>query len=147
MKPIAAPIVVLLVCGCGKRDESMAKTVGNKVGETLTDFASGVGKGIDKQMMVKVRLSEEVTKQGLSKTISKSRGIDLEEKGITVYFTATTAFKGKLVAKAVDKEGQEIGRSVVDVEFSADDAKYVPFVFDDEMDTQLVQEYLVDIKR
>ena len=73
-----------------------------------------------------------------------SRG---KENGITVYFLAAGPFKGKLVAKATNKEGQEIGRSVVDVEFSADDAKYVSFPFPEEMDAQLVQEYRVDIKR
>ncbi len=143
MKTMAALLLVLLVCGCGRREESVAKTAGSKVGETITDFASGVGKGVDKQRMVRVTLSEAVCKQGLSKTISKSGN----GNGITVYFLAASPFKGKLVAKATNKEGQEIGRSVVDVEFSADDAKYVSFPFPEEMDAQLVQEYAVDIKR
>ena len=114
MKTMAALLLVLLVCGCGRREESVAKTAGSKVGETITDFASGVGKGVDKQRMVRVTLSEAVCKQGLSKTISKSGN----GNGITVYFLAASPFKGKLVAKATNKEGQEIGRSVVDVEFS-----------------------------
>jgi len=147
MKTMAALLLVLVVCGCGRRDESVAKTAGSKVGETITDFASGVGKGVDKQMMVNVKLSEAVAKQGLSKTVSKSRGMSDKGKGITVYFKAAAPFKGKLVAKAIDKEGQEIGRSVVDVDFSADDAKYVSFPFAEEMDTQWVQEYMVDIKK
>ena len=143
MKTTAALLLLLLVCGCGRRDESMAKMAGGKVGETITDFASGVGKGVDKQRLVNVKLSDAVCKQGLSKTISKSG----KENGITVYFLAASPFKGKLVAKATNKEGQEIGRSVVDVEFSADDAKYVSFPFPEEMDAQLVQEYVVDIKK
>ena len=143
MKTIASLLLVVVACGCGRRDESMAKTAGDKVGETITDFASGVGKGVDKQRMVRIKFSEAVCKQRLSKTISKSG----KENGITVYFLAASPFKGKLVAKATNKEGQEIGRSVVDVEFSADDAKYVSFPFPEEMDAQLVQEYRVDIKR
>jgi hypothetical protein len=147
MRAIAVLVSVALLCGCGKSDESMAKRAGGKVGETLTDFASGVGKGVDKQMAVNVELSDEVTKQGLSKTIAKSRGMDSDKRGISVYFIAKVAFTGRLVAKALNEEGQEIGRSVVDVEFTSDDAKYVPFVFDDEMDARLVQKYVVDIKK
>ncbi|MGO8689400.1 MAG: hypothetical protein ACLQLG_07175 [Thermoguttaceae bacterium] len=143
MKTVASLLLVVVACGCARRDESVAKTAGNKVGETITDFASGVGKGVDKQRMVRITLSEAVCKQRLSKTIAKSG----KENGITVYFLAAGPFKGKLVAKATNKEGQEIGRSVVDVEFSADDAKYVSFPFPEEMDAQLVQEYRVDIKR
>lgn len=144
--PLLAALAV--VCGCGKQDESVAKKAGSKVGETLTDFAVGVGKGIDKQMVVNVELSEELTKQGITKTVSKSIGIDHpNEKGITVYFMAKTPFKAKLIAKATNKEGMQIGRSAVDVEFSADDAKYVTFQFDREMDTQLVDRYLVDLSK
>ncbi len=102
---------------------------------------------VDKQRMVRVKLSEDVGKQGLSKTIAKSRAMGDKGSGIATYFLAATPFKGKLIAKAMNKEGQEIGRSVVDVEFSADDAKYVFFPFPDEMDAQLVQECVVDIKK
>ena len=38
--------------------------------------------------------------------------------------------------RAANKEGLGIGRSVVDVAFEADDAKYVSFEFDAEIDTQ-----------
>lgn len=147
VKKTAVLVAIALLCGCGKSDESMAKRAGDKVGETLTDFATGVGKGVDRQMTVNVELSDEVTKQGLSTTIAKSGGLDASQKGITVYFLAETAFKGNLVAKAMNKDGKEIGRSVAQVDFSADDARYVPFVFDEEMDTQLVAKYIVKIKR
>ena len=83
MKTIPALILVVVVCGCGKREESIAKTAGSKVGETITDFASGVGKGVDKQRMVNVKLSNNVLKRGLSTTISKSRTMGSKDNGIT----------------------------------------------------------------
>lgn len=139
--------ILLLAAGCGKKGESVAKTAGNKVGETITDFATGIGKGIDKQMTVNVELSDELVKKGLEKTVAKSTGLDSpREKGISVYFIAKLPFDAKLIAKAINKEGQEIGRSVVDVELSADDAKYVTFMFAPEMDTQLVDKYLISLK-
>ena len=51
MKKIAVFTVActMLLCSCGKKeDESLAKRAGSKVGRTLTDFASGVGKGIER---------------------------------------------------------------------------------------------------
>jgi hypothetical protein len=144
-------ISLVAVAGCGKHDESMAKRAGNSVGEAVTDFASGVGKGVDKQMAVNVELSKSLGDNGLSKTIAKSAGIDLSKPngkgGILVYLIAAKPFKSKLIARALTKEGQEIGRSTVDVEFAADDAKYVNFVFGNEMDRQLVDKYVIDIKK
>jgi hypothetical protein len=149
MARLIALLAVLLVGvpGCGKQDESLAKQTGNKVGETLTDFASGVDKGVDKQMAVNVELSKSLVDAGISTTIAKSNGFDPKgTKGISVYMIASKPLKGKLTAKALNKEGQEIGRATADVDFAADDAKYIAFVFDSKMDTQLVDKYAIYLK-
>jgi hypothetical protein len=142
-------IALVAAAGCGKHDESVAKRAGSTVGEAVTDFASGVGKGVDKQMTVTVELSKQLTDKGVSKTIAKSAGIapSKPKGGISVYLLAAKPLKAKLIAKAVTGEGQEIGRATVDVEFSADDAKYVNFSFDPEMDRQLVAKYVIDLKK
>jgi hypothetical protein len=149
-------ISLIAVAGCGKNDghdESAAKRAGSAVGEAVTDFASGVGKGVDKQMSVNVELTKALSDKGLSKSVAKSTGIDVlgpdvkKSKGISVYLIAAKAFKAKLVAKALAEDGQEIGRSTVDIDFAADDAKYVTFTFDREMDTQLVVKYVIDAKK
>jgi hypothetical protein len=62
---------VVLVVGCGKKDESLAKKAGGKVGEVLTGFAAGMGKGVDKQMLVNVELTPAVTQAGITKTVAK----------------------------------------------------------------------------
>jgi hypothetical protein len=149
-KSLVSLLAILLIgfAGCGKRDESLAKQAGSKVGETITDFASGVGKGVDKQMLVTVDLAKPLVEAGVAKTVAKSTGMNPDQpRGITVYLTASKPLKAKLVAKALSKDGQEVGRSVVDVEFTADDAKYVTFKFDREMDSQLVDKYLIDLKK
>lgn len=138
---------VVLVVGCGKKDESLAKKAGGKVGEVLTDFAAGVGKGVDKQMLVNVELTPAVTQAGLTKTVAKSLAMGASTNGFTVYLVAGRALKGQLVAKALNKEDQEIGRAVVAAEFAADDAKYVTFVFSREMDSLLVAKYVVDVRQ
>jgi hypothetical protein len=128
---------------CEQKDRSVAKEAGDKVGQTITDFATGVGKGIDKRLTVNVELSKDLSERGLSVTLGKVSG----KRGLSVYLIAQRAFKSRLIAKALDKDGLEIGRSVVDVSFAADDAKYVNFAFQDEMDTQLVAKYVIDIKK
>jgi hypothetical protein len=164
-------IVAALMCGCGKEtDESLAKRMGNTIGEAAIDFASGVGQGADKQFLVDVELSEGLIQRGFSKTTAKSSGLDIEilegatddtlkgatdetpkgatdtslKKGITVYLISETPYKGKLIAKAFDGEDLEIGRSAVDVDFGADDAKYIKFTFEREVDMQLVKRFTID---
>lgn len=134
-----------LVSGCNKSDESLTNKAGAKVGETVTDFAKGIGKGIDKQMAVEVELSQGLADQGVSATIAKAVGMG-GKKAVAVYLLASKPFKGTLIAKAMNREGLEIGRSLADVELAAADAKYITFSFNDEMDVQLVTKYLVDIK-
>ncbi len=43
--------------GCKEDGKDVASKAGAKVGETLTGFAAGVGKGMDKQMAVNVELA------------------------------------------------------------------------------------------
>ncbi len=149
--------VAALVCGCGEEtEESLAKRTGNTIGEAVVDFSSGVGQGVDKQMLVDVEPSESLSQRGFSKTVAKSTGYDMEttndgagealSKGISVYLISQAAHKGKLIAKALDSEGREIGRSVVDVDFVADDAKYITFPFEGEVDMQLVKRFTIDIR-
>ncbi len=152
-----ALVSVVCFAGCKEEDGSTASKAGTKVGETLTDFASGVGKGIDKQLAVNVELAPALAEQSISKTVAKSTvmdapssgpaGSDLDRKGITVYLVAARPFKSKLIVRAMNKEGQEVGRSITDVDFAADDGKYVTFGFPNEMDTQLVEKYVMDVKK
>jgi len=145
-KLVGAVIAVVFV-GCGKGDKSLAKQVGSKVGETLTDFASGVGEGVDNKLIVKVELSEDLTKDGVSQTSAKPVNGNQGAKAISIYFVTKKPLKSKLIAQAKTKAGQEIGRSVVDVDFAGDDAKYVKFEFPREMDTLLVDKYVIDVKK
>jgi hypothetical protein len=139
---IIAIVCLLLIVGCGKKEESITKKAGAKVGEALTDFASGVGKGVDKKMEVKVELSKTITDSGVSTTISKLDA--LGKKTLTVYFIAEKPFKSKLIAKAINSQNQEIGRASANVDFAANDAKYINFDFHKETDTQMVSKYLIE---
>ena len=141
---VAATLIGLT--GCGSQQGGVQR-LGQKVGETATDFASGVGQGVDGRMEVPVELSEDVAGLGLRKTVAKSLGISpSNRKGITVYFISDKPLDARLVAKAFNAAGEELGRSAVEVEFAADDAKYVTFEFDAQMDAQLVEKYVIETR-
>jgi hypothetical protein len=144
--PVILVGALLVVGGCGKSgDETMAKKAGKTVGNAVVDFGSGVGQGVDEKMLAKVDLGEGLTKAGV--TLTSAKGMGLENKGVTIYLTTKTPLKGTLLAKAVNKEGKEIGRATAEVDYAADDGKSVGFVFDKDLDTQLVDKFLVDIKK
>ncbi len=144
----AVILLTLAIVGCGKSDESLAKRAGSKVGETLTDFASGVGAGVDKKMIVTVELSKALVDAGISRTIAKSGGIDHPDaKTMSVYLTSQKPFKATLIAMALNREGLEIGRATADIDLAESDAKYATFAFPGEMDTQLVAKYTIDVRK
>ena len=144
-RPLAVFVVLLAALACDrKKDETVVKQAGSKVGEALTEFASGVSKGVDTKMVVAVELTPAVTAKGLSRTIAKSLGMD-GDKGFSTYIVSKAPFRGTLVARALGGSGEEIGRARQGVSFEKDDAKYVTFKFQPEMDTGLVAKYVIDL--
>lgn len=144
-RPLAVFLVLLAALACDrKKDETVVKQAGSKVGEALTEFASGVSKGVDTKMVVAVELTPAVTAKGLSRTVAKSLGMD-GDKGFSTYIVSKAPFRGTLVARALGGSGEEIGRARQGVSFEKDDAKYVTFKFQPEMDTGLVAKYVIDL--
>ena len=142
---LSAVLVLLAALACDKkRNETVVKQAGSKVGEALTEFASGVSKGVDTKMVVAVELTPAVTAKGLSRTVAKSLGMD-GDKGFSTYIVSKAPFRGTLVARALGGSGEEIGRARQGVSFEKDDAKYVTFKFQPEMDTGLVAKYVIDL--
>lgn len=135
LPPACALALLLAAGGC-------CRSAGSGVGRGVTDFTSGVGSGVDEGVLVTMKFGETATKSGLASTTAKRSG-----KKINVYVTSKAPFNGQLISKAFNKDGGEIGRSTIPVTFLADDAKYVQFVFPNEMDTQLVHEYWVDVAK
>ncbi|MET1080839.1 MAG: hypothetical protein ABWY06_22735 [Pseudomonas sp.] len=130
--------------GCGDSEQSLSEKAGKVVGEGVTGFFSGVGSGVDEKMVVETELGEGATKAGLERTTSKASGMADSEKSFSVYLVAHKAFKGTLMAKAQNKDGQEVGRSKLEVDLKEGDADYQVFVFNSQMDSQLVHKYIID---
>ena len=149
-KWVLAGFLAVLVCfqatGCGRKDESISKKVGRKLGESVTDFGSGVGTGFDAQMTVNVELTEDLAKLGVSSTMAKSLAPSVP-KTITVYLITQNKLEGTLVARALNGKGLEIGRARTEVTLAKDDAQYVNFAFPSEMDTGMVVRYEVGLAK
>ena len=141
----ALSIVAALLIGCGKKGDKVADEAGQVVGQHLTDFTKGIGKGIDQKMMVEVAVKPEVYALGLTNTFAKSLGLDEHKKGFTVYFIASQNISNTLVARAFNAEGLEIGRTRKQVVMQKDDASYVVFEFDSNMDSQMVKQYAIGL--
>lgn len=133
------------VTGCGEGESGAARKTGETIGKQLTEFATGVGKGIDQKMLVEVTLAPEVQALGLTNTIAKSLGLDTMSKGISIYLIASEPVSTTLLAKAVNSDGVEIGRSRAEVEFQRNDARYVNFTFESEMDSAMVKRYEISL--
>jgi len=137
-------LVAALLVGCGRKDDSIAKKVGEVIGQQATDFTKGLGKGIDQQMMVQVSLTPQVQVLGLTNTIAKSLGIG-STNGISIYFIASQNVSNTLVARALNAGDVEIGRARKLVVMQRDDATYLTFNFEDQMDTAMVKRYEIGL--
>jgi len=140
---VMALALALGLAAC-KDDTSVSQKAGSAISGTAADFVAGLGEGVDKKMNVTLQADPALAARGLTVTLGKSRGMG--SKDAAVYVVADKAFKGKLVARALDAEGTEIGRASAEEEFAADDARYVTFKFNEEMDSQLVRTYAVSAR-
>lgn len=142
-KMIVVMALALALAAC-KDDTSVSQKAGSAISGTAADFVAGLGEGVDKKMNVTLQADPGLATHGLTVTLGKSRGMGSKEAA--VYVVADKAFKGKLVARALDADGSEIGRAAAEEEFAADDARYVTFRFNEEMDSQLVRTYAVSAR-
>ena len=139
---IALVLAAVALAGCGGGGDSTAKKTGQKIGEGVGDLVSGVSKGLDDRMTVKVVLSDPLKAAGVTTTVAKVILDDpAKSKSISVYFIAAKPLAGNFVARAVNAGGQEIGRAKAPVAFRAGDAEYVQFDFDERLDRALVDHY------
>lgn len=145
----SAPTICLTVLlfatltGCGQ-DSLKSRDAGQALGEHVTEFASGVGAGVDNRMQVEVELSPALAEMGLTRTAAKKE--NLHENSIEVYVIAAQQIQGTLMAKALNAADQEIGRASTNIDFGADDAGYIKFDFPPQTDSQNVSRFVIDYR-
>lgn len=132
---IALGALLLFAVGC-------CQSAGRGVGGGVTNFTQGVGQGVDEGVLVTLKVADGAAAAGIGSNTAKQSG-----KKVQAYLTSKNAFNGQLIVRALNKDGLEIGRSVQPITMAANDAKYFAFQFPQEMDTQLVTEYRLDIHK
>lgn len=89
-----------------------------------------------------VTLGSSVIDKGLSMTSSKS-----EQAKVEVYLISADLVEGELLAKALNAQGKEIGRSKQILNLGKDDAKLVTFNFDASVNLDDVSRFMLDFRK
>lgn len=133
----------ILMPGC-KKEENVSQNAGKQVGSTVTNFVSGVGQGIDERLRVKLELSGDLPKD-FDLTVSKLKDSQ-SEIVVEAYLISKHPVSCELRARALNADGLEIGRSNIAAVFQDNDAKYLSFPFNKEMDRHQVVKYVLEKK-
>ena len=82
----------------------------------------------------------------LDKKISMTSS-NVDELKVDVYLISEDEVSGEVLAKALNAQGQEIGRSKVLVNLQKDDAKLFSFTFDSKLDLDKVTRFMIDFRK
>ncbi len=120
-----------LVEGVGKALQDEGKTAAEAITRGSSDVLRAAGKGFDQGLsQVKLAAHEGLAPRGIGATRAAVRK-DQQTRAVTVYVTLDQPFKGPLELRAYDTEGQEVGRSRVEVDEAEPTARYLDFPFDE----------------
>lgn len=143
---IAFVVTVLFNFNAFASSDNIANKVGSTIRGTIGELADGfMTKGDERDLLI-VELTTNPNLQHLTITNAKPASFfDVGLKnGITCYIVSDTAFNGKLVAKAYDKEGKELGSSEQIVFLDQNKGKELIFDFPRALKTHLVDKYVID---
>ncbi|MBL7765885.1 MAG: hypothetical protein JNJ58_07325 [Chitinophagaceae bacterium] len=124
----------LVIASCNWAKQKTKETV-NKTGEVVaktgSEFADGVAKGVEKTFQHEVEVSAPLQQAGLRTGKISVHGTDSTTDNIvSAYFIFDKNFEQEIVARILNTEGQEYGRSRVKIKANQKDATYVDFIFD-----------------
>ena len=136
MKKILLPTLAFFLLSC--ESESIKEKInkaGDIAGQATGEFAEGLSQGVSKAFDVKLELSSDLQKAGLSlgkcSVLSDSVGTD---NLLVVYVVFKEDFKKNILAKAFDEANNEMGRAKVSIEGKRDESLFIEFHFDKRTD-------------
>jgi len=126
--------LALFAASCNWAKEKTKQTV-NKTGEVIgkagSEFADGVSKGVEKTFENDVKISEQLTKQGLQTGKILINSTDSTTDNIlTAYLIFNDNIAREVTVKVFSPAGKEYGRARQMVKGQKGEARYVDFVFD-----------------
>ena len=89
-----------------------------------------------------VTLGSSVVEKGIMMTSSKS-----DQAKVEVYLITRDSVEGELLAKALNANGKEIGRSKQMLNLGKDDAKLITFTFDASVNLEEVTRFMLDFRK
>ena len=126
--------LAIIAASCNWAKEKTKGTV-NKTGEVIgkagSEFANGVSKGVEKAFENEVKISEQLTKQGLQTGKILINSTDSTTDNIlTAYLIFNDNIAREVTVKVFSSAGQEYGRAKQTIKGQKGEARYVDFVFD-----------------
>jgi hypothetical protein len=117
----------VMLSSCDKLSNST-----EKIGETAGDMVKGIESGVKKARAINLSYTESLTEKGISngKVTLKNDKTGGTDNLLSVYLIFSKKFRGKILAKAYDNQGLEMGRSTIKVEAQEGDAGFYDFHFD-----------------
>ncbi len=102
-----------------------------KIGETAGGMVKGIETGVKKARAINLNYTESLTEKGISNgKVTLKNDKEGTDNLLSVYLIFSKKFKGKIIAKAYDNQGLEMGRSSIKVEAQDGDAGFYDFHFD-----------------
>jgi hypothetical protein len=103
-----------------------------KIGETAGSMVKGIETGVKKARAINLTYTETLINKGISngKVTLKSDKDGGTDNLLSVYLIFSKRFKGKVLAKAYDNQGLEMGRSSIKIDAQDGDAGFYDFHFD-----------------
>ena len=107
-------------------------TTGELVGQTAAEFADGVADGVTKTFDCNLETAKTLRDKGVEggKFGITNDSTSAYNNKLTVYLIFNNDFDGTVLAKIIDKDGKEYGRTRKDIKAQKTDARNVDFVFD-----------------
>jgi len=131
--------------------KATGESVGEFAGESVGKAAKGLVRGAEAgALAADIRVADTLAKRGVRSTRAQHLFPNKDGKGdhgLSIYVISEEPLAATLVLKAFDKDGQEVGRTLADVDFKKDDAGYVDFRFDARVPMVAVQYYTLDLSQ
>lgn len=147
MKNLLLPLAVALLLTACSGTKEKAKEIINETGQTVgkgaTEFVKGVGEGIDETLQSQLVLSDNLKAAGLQTGKFKVQQNNASDS-LTVYMIFNKEFKKNVTVKVYDAQGNEYGRSGLNLEGHANDARYIGFAFDSHTDFESKSRFVIE---
>ncbi|NMM47126.1 hypothetical protein [Marinigracilibium pacificum] len=137
-----------LLKGAGDALKSDGKEAAESASEGVGEVIKGVNSGFDKSLSgVDIAIDSATSEYFEIGRSHKDFSGEEDEKKVSVYLIAKNNFEGKVMLKAFDADGKEIGRSTQEIKIEKDEANYSDFTFDKRTPLLQATSFSLEVKK